>query len=65
MEASRAKKDGLVVSSLRSQEWRNEGSCGKGQSGCRYVKKSSMSSFMVAGAQMASAESTVDCDDCG
>jgi hypothetical protein len=64
MDASRARNDGLVKSSLLSQASRNDGSCGKGHSGCMYVKKSSMRAFTVGSGQMVSADSCCGCDDC-
>jgi hypothetical protein len=64
MEASRARNEGFVKSSLRSHASRNEGSCGKGHRGCMYEKKSSMRAFTVGSGQMVSADSCCGCDDC-
>ena len=64
MDASKARKEGFVRSSLCPHASRNDGSCGKGHSGCMKVKKSSMRAFRVGRAHISSAESWAGCDDC-
>lgn len=56
MEARRAKKVPLVVSSRRSKAARKVGSWGTGTKGWMYMKKSSRSSCTVCNEHMASAE---------
>lgn len=55
MEANNARNEVLFISSLCLNAARNEGSCGKGQSGCIYVKKSSISNSRVEKGQIDSA----------
>jgi hypothetical protein len=64
MDASKARNEGLVKSSLRSHASRNDGSWGNGHSGWMYMKKSSISAFTVGSGQMVSADSCCGCDDC-
>jgi hypothetical protein len=55
MDASKARKEGVVRSARAVKAARNEGSCGMGARGWMYVKKSSTSFSSMGSGHMSSA----------